>query len=371
MARRTVLFDAHRELGARIVEFAGWDMPVSYSSPLDEHRAVRTRCGLFDVSHMGEIELRGPGAEALCQELTVNDVSRLDDGDGQYSVLCNERGGVLDDLVVFRLGRERFVLVVNAANTDADRAWIASHARANVVLEDRSAELALLALQGPEAERALRTLTPLDLTALRPFTIREATLAGVRGLVSRTGYTGEDGFELFVSGSEARPVWDAVLAAVRRSGGLPCGLGARDTLRLEAGLPLCGTDMDAETTPIEAGIGWVVKLRKAAFVGREPLAQQAATGPARRLVGLRLDEPGIPRHGHAVWRDEVRIGTVTSGSKSPTLGTFIGMAYVDSASARRETAVAVEIRDHRLPARVVDRPFYRRAASGGASHAAT
>ena len=370
MARRTVLFDAHRALGARIVEFAGWDMPISYAGPLEEHRAVRTRCGLFDVSHMGEIEVRGPGAEALCQELTVNDVGRLDDGDGQYSVLCNEHGGVLDDLVVFRLGRERFLLVVNAANTDADRAWIASHAPAHVVLDDRSAELALLALQGPEAERALRTLTPLDLTALRPFTVRDATLAGVRGLVSRTGYTGEDGFELFVPASETLPVWDAVLAAVRRSGGLPCGLAARDTLRLEAGLPLCGTDMDAETTPIEAGIGWVVKLRKPAFVGRETLARQAATGPARRLVGLRLDEPGIPRHGHVVWRDGARIGTVTSGSKSPTLGTFIGMAYVDRASTRRETTVAVEIREHQLPAHVVDRPFYRRAASG-ASHAAT
>ncbi|HKA30279.1 MAG TPA: glycine cleavage system aminomethyltransferase GcvT, partial [Candidatus Binatia bacterium] len=193
MAQRTVLFDAHRDLGARMVEFAGWDMPVSYSSPFDEHRAVRTRCGLFDVSHMGEIELRGSGAEALCQELTVNDVSRLGTGDGQYSVLCNERGGVVDDLVVFRLDRDRFLLVVNAATTQADIAWIAARMPVDVTLEDRSAELALLALQGPESEHALRTLTPLDLTALRPFTIRETTIAGVRGLVSRTGYTGEDG----------------------------------------------------------------------------------------------------------------------------------------------------------------------------------
>ena len=370
MARRTVLFDAHRDLGARIVEFAGWDMPVSYSSPFDEHRAVRTRCGLFDVSHMGEIELRGSGAETLCQELTVNDASRLGTGDGQYSVLCNERGGVVDDLVVFRLDRDRFLLVVNAATTKADFAWIAARMPVDVTLEDRSAELALLALQGPESEHALRTLTPLDLTALRPFTIRETTIVGVRGLVSRTGYTGEDGFELFVPVGEARQVWDAVLAAVRRHGGLPCGLAARDTLRLEAGLPLYGTDMDAETTPIEAGIGWVVKLKKARFVGREALARQTAAGPERRLVGLQLDAPGIPRHGHPVWRDEARIGTVTSGSRSPTLGTFIGMAYVDTASARRETAVAVEIREQRIPAHVVDRPFYRRAASG-ASHAAT
>lgn len=370
MARRTVLFDAHRQLGGRIVEFAGWDMPVSYSGPLDEHRAVRTRCGLFDVSHMGEIELRGPGAAALCQELMVNDVGRLGDGDGQYSVLCNEQGGVLDDVVVFRLAHDRYLLVVNAANTAADLAWIAARTPANVTLEDRSEETALLALQGPEAARALATLTSLDLAALRRFTVREASVAGVEGLVSRTGYTGEDGFELFVPSSEGRSAWDAVLAAVRQRDGLPCGLAARDTLRLEAGLPLCGTDMDTGTTPIEAGLGWVVKLQKGAFVGRDVLARQAADGSPRRLVGLQVDEPGIPRHGHAVFRNGDRIGTVTSGSKSPTLGTFIGMAYVDSASAGRATAVAVEIRDRRLPAHVVDRPFYHRAASG-ASHAAT
>jgi aminomethyltransferase len=368
MGQRTALFDAHQELGARIVEFAGWDMPVSYAGALDEHHAVRTHCGLFDVSHMGEIELRGPGAGTLCQELTVNDVSRLGDGDGQYSILCTEAGGVLDDLVVFRLAEERFLLVVNAANTAADLAWITARAPADVVVHDASQETALLALQGPCAERALRTLTAVDLTAMRPFTLREGAVAGVRGLVSRTGYTGEDGFELFVPVTEARTVWDAVLAAVRRSGGLPCGLAARDTLRLEAGLPLCGSDMDEDTTPLEAGIGWVVKLRKGSFVGRDALARQAEGGVARRLVGLQLEEAGIPRHGHVVWCGEARIGTVTSGTKSPTLGTFIGMAYVDAGSARPGTAVAVEIRGRRLAAHVVERPFYRRAAAG-ASHA--
>lgn len=368
MARRTVLFAAHRELGARIVDFAGWEMPVSYAGALEEHRAVRTRCGLFDVSHMGEVELHGPGAGALCQELTVNDVTRLGDGDGQYSVLCNETGGVLDDLVVLRLAAERFLLVVNAANTAADVAWITGHAAGEVVVHDVSDETALLALQGPEAERALRTLTALDLPAMRPFTARDGIVAGVRTLVSRTGYTGEDGFELLVPAPEARTLWEAVLAAVRHRGGLPCGLAARDTLRLEAGLPLCGTDMDADTTPLEAGLGWVVKLRKAAFVGRDTLARQVEAGLARRLVGIQLDEPGIPRHGHAVWRDGARIGTVTSGTKSPTQGTFIGMAYLDAASTRPGTAVAVEIRDRRLPAHVVERPFYRRVASG-ASHA--
>ncbi len=368
MARRTVLFDVHRALGARMVEFGGWEMPVSYAGALEEHRAVRAHCGLFDVSHMGEIELRGSDAIALSQELTVNDVARLGDGDGQYSVLCTERGGVLDDLVVFRLAADRMLLVVNAANSAADLAWIVRHAPAGVAVHDRSEETALLALQGPDAERALRTLTGLDLTALRPFTGRETTVAGVATFVSRTGYTGEDGFELLAGASDAEELWRAVLGAVRRCGGLPCGLAARDTLRLEAGLPLCGTDMDTDTTPLEAGIGWVVKLRKASFVGRAALARQAAGGVARRLVGLVLDEPGIPRHGQRVWRDGKQVGVVTSGTKSPTLGTFIGMAYVDAEHARPGTRVAVEIRDRQLPARVVERPFYRRAASG-ASHA--
>jgi aminomethyltransferase len=368
MARRTALFDAHVALGARIVEFAGWDMPVSYGGALDEHRAVRTRCGLFDVSHMGEVELRGAGAVALCQQLTVNDVGRLGDGDGQYTVLCNEAGGVIDDLVVFRLAADRLLLVVNAAHTATDLAWIRGRRPRDVVVHDASPETALLALQGPEAERALRLLTALDLSAMRPFTARATAVAGVDVLVSRTGYTGEDGFEIFIPVAEAGPVWDAVLDAVRLRHGVPCGLAARDTLRLEAGLPLCGTDMDETTTPLEAGIGWVVKLRKPSFVGREALLAQAERGLTRRLVGLQLVEPGIPRHGYPVWREGARVGTVTSGTKSPTLGAFIGMAYVDAASAAPGTAVAVEVRDRRLPARVVERPFYRRLAPG-ASHA--
>jgi len=368
MGRRTPLYDAHRELGARIVEFAGWDMPVSYAGALEEHAAVRTRCGLFDVSHMGEIELRGPGAADLCQRLTVNDVTRLEDGGGQYSVLCNERGGVIDDLVVVRLASDRWLLIVNAANTARDLAWIARHAGADVVVDDRSADTALLALQGPESERALRTLTAVDLAAMRPFAVREGAVAGVGALLSRTGYTGEDGFEVLAPAGSARVVWEALLAAVRRSGGLPCGLAARDTLRLEAGLPLCGSDMDADTTPLEAGIGWVVKLRKPSFIGREVLARQAEAGVTRRLVGLVLAEPGIPRHGHPVWHDDRRVGVVTSGTKSPTLGTFIGMAYVETGCASPGTALAVEIRARRVPAHVVDRPFYRRPAPG-ASHA--
>jgi aminomethyltransferase len=365
MPRRTPLYAAHQALGARFVEFAGWEMPVVYSGATDEHRAVREHCGLFDVSHMGEIEVSGPEAEALCQELTVNDVARLRIGDGQYTVFCNPEGGVLDDLIVFRLGAARYLLVVNAATTATDLAWVEERNGGRATVVDRSAELALLALQGPEAEVALRTLTALELPALRPFTAVEAPVAGRRTLVSRTGYTGEDGFELMADAGDAPHLWEAVLDAARRRGGLPAGLGARDTLRLEAGLPLCGTDMDAGTTPLEAGLGWVVKLRKGEFVGRHALARQAAEGVPRLLVGIELDESGIPRHGCPVWRDGERVGTVTSGAKAPTLGRCIALAYVERSAAARETPVAVEIRGRRLPGRVVARPFYRRARQEG------
>jgi aminomethyltransferase len=360
MARRTPLYHAHRALGARLIEFGGWEMPLSYRGAADEHRAVREHCGLFDVSHMGEIELRGPQAGAVCQELTVNDVDRLRIGDGQYTVICNPRGGVLDDLIVLRLGPERYLLVVNAANTAADLAWIVARTDGRTEVVDRSDEYALLALQGSEAEIALRPLTPLDLGALRPFTAVEGLVAGLRVLVSRTGYTGEDGFELMAAAADAAALWDALVDAARRRGGMPAGLAARDTLRLEAGLPLCGTDMDASTTPLEAGLAWVVKLGKGPFIGRDALAEQARAGLPRRLVGVQLDEPGIPRHGQAVWRGETRVGEVTSGIRSPTLGACIGLAYVRADAAAEGTALGIEIRERRLPARVVARPFYRR-----------
>jgi len=364
-ARRPPLHDAHRALGARFVEFAGWAMPLSYAGVVEEHLAVRRCCGLFDVSHMGEIELRGPTAGALCQRLTVNDVSRLRIGDAQYTILCNPEGGVLDDLIVSRLGRERFLLVVNAANTAADVAWIREHAGRDVEVVDRSAELGLLALQGPEAEFVLRPLTGAALAGMRPFTVLQTAVAGQDVVLSRTGYTGEDGFEILADAALLPVLWQALLEAVRRRGGLPAGLGARDTLRLEAGLPLCGTDMDESTTPLEAGLGWVVKLHKDDFVGRAALVAQEAAGVGRRLVGIELDEPGVPRHGHAVCRDGEPIGTVTSGIRSPTLGTYIGLAYVAAASAVPGTPVTVAIRDRRLPARVVARPFYRRVRQEG------
>jgi aminomethyltransferase len=365
MARRTPLYASHQALRARFVEFGGWEMPLSYAGVGDEHRAVRERCGLFDVSHMGEIEVGGPAAAAACQELTVNDVSRLGIGDGQYTLFCNDEGGVVDDLVLFRIAPERYLLVVNASGTAVDLAWVRERVAGRAEIVDRSDETALLALQGPDAEQALRTLTPLALNALRPFTAIEGPVAGRRVLVSRTGYTGEDGFELMVAADEAADVWDAVLEAVHRRGGLPAGLGARDTLRLEAGLPLYGSDMDTTTTPLEAGLAWVVKLKKGEFIGRRALAAQAEHGPTRRLVGIELDQPGIPRHGHAVWSGGRNVGTVTSGAKSPTLGTFIGLAYVAADVARPGTGVEIAIRERRIPAHVVERPFYRRVRQEG------
>jgi aminomethyltransferase len=360
MSARTPLYEAHRALGARIIEFGGWDMPLSYRGILEEHRAVRERCGLFDVSHMGEVEIRGPQAGAVCQELTVNDVRRLGLGDGQYTVLCNDQGGVLDDLIVFRLEPERYLLVVNAANTAADLAWLRERIGKRAEVVDRSSEFGLLALQGPETDVALRSLTSLDLSALRPFTASEGLVAGIRTLVSRTGYTGEDGVELLVAASQAEKLWDAVLEVVVHRGGQPAGLGARDTLRLEAGLPLCGTDMDATTTPLEAGLAWVVKLGKGDFVGRAPLAVQAQNGLRRRLIGLQLDDAGIPRHGYGVWQNDLKVGEVTSGSRSPTLGAFIGLAYVATEAASPGTSLSIDIRGRRVPAHVVERPFYRR-----------
>jgi len=367
MARRTPLYEAHRRLGARIVDFAGWEMPLTYAGAVDEHRAVRSRCGVFDVSHMGEVELHGPQAMALVQELTVNDAARLGDGDAQYTLLCNPQGGVIDDLIVSRVGAQRWLLVVNASNTPEVLAWIRQHA-GGVPVVDRSDDTALLALQGPDSEIALRTLTALPLQEMRPFTQRTGRVGGVETLVSRTGYTGEDGFELMCAASEVEALWDAVLGAVKLRGGMPCGLAARDTLRLEAGLPLHGSEMDATTTPLEAGLAWVVKLTKPSFIGRAPLVQQAADGLTRKLVGLRLDDAGVPRHGFAVWAGDRRIGEVTSGTKSPTLDAFIAMAYVATDVARPGTAVAVDIRGRHAPAHIVERPFYRRAAREG-SHA--
>jgi aminomethyltransferase len=345
-----------------MVEFATWEMPVSYGGATEEHRAVRERCGLFDVSHMGELEVSGRGSLAFLEFLTVNTVARLAQGAGQYSVLCDERGGVLDDLIVYRLGSDRYLLVVNAASTSGDLGWIRAHRMMDVEVIDRSAETALLALQGPAAATVLETVISPALGAFPRFTLREATVAGVPAMVARTGYTGEDGFEIFVATENAGAMWDALSVAMEPVGGVMAGLAARDTLRLEAALPLCGTDMDRSTTPLEAGLDWVVKLGKGEFIGSDALRRQWAEGVPRRLVGIQMDEPAIPRHGFAVTSSGRSVGVVTSGTKSPTLGTCIGLAYVEARVAALGSRVDVDVRGRVVPAHVVARPFYRRPA---------
>jgi aminomethyltransferase len=357
--KRTPLYTTHRALGARFVEFGGWEMPVQYTSIVDEHVAVRERVGLFDVSHMGEIELRGARALAACQELTVNDVTRLHDGQAQYSLLCRPNGGVVDDVIVHRLSGDRLLICVNAGNIAKDLAWIREHCAGADVL-DRSDDFAQLALQGPRATATLAALTQLPLDDIRRFEFREGMVAGQPALVAHTGYTGEDGWELYCAPDKAVALWQALVDAGQPHGLAPAGLGARDTLRLESALPLYGHELTDDTTPLEAGLRWVVHFEKPRFVGREALARQHATGTERRLVGVVLTDPGIPRQGYRVLSDEQPVGTISSGTKSPTLGRAIGMAYVNRPWQAVGTRLAVEIRGRAARAEVVPLPFYRR-----------
>ena len=356
---RTPLYAAHQALGARFVDFGGWEMPVQYTGILDEHQAVRQRAGLFDVSHMGEIELRGRHAIAAAQELTVNDLGRLRDGQAQYSLLCRPSGGVVDDIMVHRLSSERVLLCVNAANTEKDFAWIAEHRNGAEVI-NRSAECALLALQGPRATQILTGLTPLPLPQIAPFAFAQGLVCGREALVAHTGYTGEDGWEIYCAPDDARTLWDALLEAGRRFEIRPAGLGARDTLRLERALPLYGHELTDETTPLEAGLSWVVRFTKPSFIGRDALLQQRERGLTRRLVGLMMTAPGIPRQGYPVVHDGVVVGSVTSGTKSPTLGKAIGLSYVASTLGAVGTQLGVDIRGRVINAQVVRLPFYKR-----------
>ena len=358
----TPLLDRHRALGARIVEFAGWLMPIQYAGILEEHRAVRTAAGLFDLSHMGELVLEGPEADAALAAALVTDPPSLAVGRAQYSMICADDGGILDDLIVYRLALDRFMVVANASNartvSDALAARIAGF---DAVLDDRSLATGLVAVQGPRSLDVLGPLTDLDLAAIRYYGIAEGTVAGFPAQVARTGYTGEDGFEVFVDVDHAGEVWDAMLDGGRAHGMVPVGLGARDTLRLEAGMPLYGNELDRATNPFEAGLGRVVKLGKpGGFAGRAALERVARDGAGRRLVGLVLRERGIARHGYPVLDAAGQTGTVTSGTMSPTLGAAIAMAYVAPTQAEPGTMLAVEIRGAPVAAEVVPLPFYKR-----------
>jgi len=342
-----------------MVPFAGWEMPLQYSGIINEHRAVRSRVGLFDVSHMGEILVDGPDALPALQRLVTNDVAQLAVGRGLYTPMCYPDGGIVDDLTLFRVGPTRFLLVVNAATTAEDLAWIEEH-RDGAVVRDISREMALLALQGPGAARVLSALTALPVSDMRPFdVIPQAEVAGRRVFLSRTGYTGEDGFEIGPAWEDAPAIWDALLDAGGVDGLVPAGLGARDTLRLEAGYMLYGSDIDKTTSPLEAPLGWTVKWEKGNFIGREALLSQRERGPERRLVGLMVEGRVVARPGHVILHDGRPVGTVTSGTFSPTLQTSIALGYVPRALAVQGTVLSVEIRGRNVPARVTRLPFYR------------
>jgi aminomethyltransferase len=360
----TPLTATHRALGARLIEFSGWLMPVQYRSIIEEHRAVRETVGLFDLSHMGELYVEGPDAGPALAAALVSDPPSLAIGRAHYSMICTPSGGIIDDLIVYRLADERFLVVANAGNAAVVSDALAERLVAfKAVLDDRALATGLLAVQGPRARDVLAPLTDVDLAALRYYAVAEGAVAGIPALVARTGYTGEDGFEVFVETGLTMELWEVLLAAVQAQDGLPVGLGARDTLRLEAGMPLYGNELDLETNPFEAGLDRVVKLDKPEdFVGKTALEKVARDGPARKLVGLVVEGRGIARHGYPVLNGDRRTGLVTSGTQSPTLGVPIAMAYVAPADAEPGTVVDVEIRGARVPARVVALPFYRRKA---------
>jgi aminomethyltransferase len=345
-----------------MVPFAGWEMPVQYTGVIVEHRAVRTAAGLFDVSHMGEVLVRGAGAEGYLQRLTPNDLSKLADGRAHYSGLLTERGTYLDDLLIYRLGEGDYMVVVNAANRASDVAWMRDRLAAGdeVELTDASDDYALLALQGPEAVAIIGPLAEPDVTALRYYGHARATVGGVPALVSRTGYTGEDGFELYLAPDAAPRVWDLLLERGAGHGLVPAGLGARDTLRLEAAMALYGHELDEQTTPYEAGLGWVVKLDKGDFVGRDALVRQREEGIPRKLAGFEIRGRGIAREGHAVTAGGEAVGRVTSGTWSPTFEKALGMAYVPPGLAEPGGELALEVRGRSIEAEVVELPFYRR-----------
>ena len=354
--RRTPLHSLHVAAGARIVDFAGWEMPQQYSSVKEEQEAVRTGAGLFDVSHMGRYEVRGDGAGAFLQGVVTNDVGRVEPHRAQYTLLCRPDGGIVDDLVVYR-GEDSWLVVVNAGNREKDLAWLRERTPAGVDVVDRSDELALLALQGPGAARLLPA-EGIDISALGYFGTAEGFIAGAPSLISRTGYTGEDGFELFVATARAGTVWTALVEA----GARPCGLAARDVCRLEAGLRLYGSDMDEETNPYEAGLGWTVKLAKGDFVGREALRRIKEVGAHRELVGLGCADRTIPRHGAAVSLGNRTIGEVTSGTYSFWLSRGIAMASVEARAVPVGGQVGVATRSGEAVAEVVPLPFYRGSA---------
>ena len=356
--KETAFTEIHRSLGAKLVEFAGFEMPVQYSCIIEEHLAVRKRVGVFDVTHMGEFIVRGKDAAAFLQRVTINDVSKLFDGRVQYSAMCYDEGGIVDDLLVYHCG-DHFMLVVNASNTKKDFDWLKSHIGGDVQLTDRSDEYSLLAVQGPHSLAALQKLTKVNLSAVEYYHFVRGTLAGIDMIISRTGYTGELGFELYFPSDAAtgRKVWDAVFDAGKEFGIAPIGLGARDTLRLEMAFCLYGNDIDQSTHPLEAGLGWITKLSKGEFIGKKAIVKAKAAGLKRKLVGFVLDEKAVARHGYPLAVNGTEIGHVTSGTFSPSLERAIGLGYVAAGNDEVGKKIHVVIRGKEVPATIVKLPF--------------
>jgi aminomethyltransferase len=358
--KKTALNAIHRQLGARMMDFAGWDMPVQYSGPISEHLAVRTRAGIFDVSHMGELEIRGPGAEKTIQKVTCNDVSRLAICQCQYSALTTPSGAFFDDLLIYRLTPERFFLCVNASNQEKDFGWILENAESGTDVIFRSDDFFQLAIQGPKALEILQPLTEIKLSGIKYYWFARGKFAGVESIISRTGYTGEDGFEIYSDPAKAEMVWNQIMESGKPYGIEPAGLAARNTLRLEAKLLLYGNDIDETTTVLEADLGWICKLQKGDFIGREALLKQRESGLERKLVGFEMIDRGIAREHYLIEIEGRRVGTVRSGAPAPFLKKNIGLAYLPIGYSAAGTKLSVIIREKSVQARVVPTPFYRR-----------
>jgi aminomethyltransferase len=362
--KRTALYEEHVSAGAKIVPFAGYEMPVQYTGVIDEHTTVRNHVGLFDVSHMGEVEFTGPRALETVNRIITNDLERIEDGQALYTVMCKPEGGIIDDLVVYRFGPERIIICVNAANRAKDFAWMKAQAGDDCEVTDRSDDYAQIAVQGPRAVELVSRLTEDDVASVGTYRFITGEVAGVESIISRTGYTGEDGFELYTPASEGPAVWRALLDKGADLSVKPAGLGARDSLRLEMRYALYGNDIDETTHPYEAGLGWVVKLDKQAFVSKDALVKIKADGWTRKMVGFEMVGRGIARHGYEVVDGEEVIGTVTSGTKGPSVNKAVGIAYVTKDRAKVGSRIDVRIRGRSVEAKVVKTPFYRKPKAG-------
>jgi aminomethyltransferase len=359
MPKQTPLNAAHRKLGGRMVDFAGWDMPVQYAGVVPEHEAVRHDVGLFDVSHMGEIEFKGPNALASANALITNDLTKAIDGQALYAGLLNDHGGFVDDIVAYRFSPEHIFICVNASNADKDFAWMKERAKGCVPV-NRSEDYAQIAVQGPKAFALVQRLASQGLEAVATYRFTQGKVAGIDAIISRTGYTGEDGFELYVAPDHAEKLWYALLEEGKGDGCVPAGLGARDSLRTEMKYALYGNDIDDVHTPLEAGLGWITKLDKAEFIGKSVLVKQKAEGVTRKLIGFELTEPGVPRSHYPILKDGQKVGEVTSGTMGPSVKRPIGIGYVPTALSAEGATFQVEIRGRPVAAKVVKTPFYKK-----------